>query len=74
MLITPTGVPTADLASRQLAAMDLDGRYDGARWPSSEWMMHAEIYMAFPHAGSVVHTHSDHCVALSCLRQAIPPF
>ena len=74
MLITPTGVPTADLAVDTIVAMDLDGRYDGPWRPSSEWRMHAEIYKAFPHAASVVHTHSDHCVALSCLREAIPPF
>jgi hypothetical protein len=37
-------------------------------------MMHAEIYKAYPQATAVVHTHSDHCVAISCLRQSIPPF
>lgn len=36
--------------------------------------MHAAIYKAFPQAQAVVHAHPDHCVALSCLRQGLPPF
>jgi L-fuculose-phosphate aldolase len=74
MLITPTGIPAAGLSDDKIVEMDLDGRFDGAWRPSSEWMMHAEIYKAFPKAEAVVHTHSDHCVALSCLRENIPPF
>ena len=74
MLITPTGVQTARLAVDNIVEMRFDGSFDGFWRPSSEWMMHAEIYKAFPEAAAVVHTHSDHCVAISCLRQSIPPF
>jgi L-fuculose-phosphate aldolase len=64
MLITPTGVPAADLDAGSIVAMDLDGGYEGAWRPSSEWMMHSEIFKAFPQAMAVVHTHPDHCVAV----------
>jgi L-fuculose-phosphate aldolase len=36
--------------------------------------MHLDIYAARPEAGAVIHTHSLHATALSCLRQDIPPF
>jgi L-fuculose-phosphate aldolase len=74
MLITPTGVRVSDLAMDKIVLMDFDGTVDGTWRPSSEWMMHAAIYKAFPQAAAVVHTHSDHCVAIACLREAIPPF
>src|SRR4051794_4776798 len=74
MLITPTGIQTACLAVDNIVEMAFDGSFDGFWRPSSEWMMHAEIYKTFPEAAAVVHTHSDHCVAISCLRESIPPF
>lgn len=36
--------------------------------------MHAAIYRAFGRAEAVVHTHSDHCVAMACTNQPLPPF
>ncbi|MFD1985178.1 class II aldolase/adducin family protein [Mesorhizobium newzealandense] len=74
MLITPTGIASNALLPEQMVAMQLDGSWDGAFRPSSEWEMHAEIYKAFPEAGAVVHAHPDHCVALSCLREGLPLF
>ena len=74
MLITPTGIATSALRPEQMVAMQLDGSWEGAFRPSSEWEMHAEIYKAFPDAGAVVHAHPDHCVALSCLREPLPLF
>ncbi len=42
--------------------------------PSSEWAMHAAIYLAYPSAQCIVHTHADACTALACLNEALPPF
>ena len=74
MLLTPTGVPAAALRLEMMVAMSLDGHWSGEWRPSSEWAMHAAIYKAFPAAQAVVHAHPDHCVALSCLREDMPPF
>lgn len=74
MLITPTGFPYSDMRPDMMVACGFDGNHQGPWLPSSEWQMHAEIYRAFPAAQAVVHAHPDHCVALSCLRQSLPPF
>ncbi|MGF9763665.1 class II aldolase/adducin family protein [Microvirga sp. 0TCS3.31] len=74
MLITPTGVRVSDLTMDKIVLTDFEGTFEGTWRPSSEWMMHAAIYKAIPEAGAVVHTHSDHCVAIACLREAIPSF
>jgi len=74
MLITPTGIPADGLDENSMVEMSLEGDWSGSLRPSSEWNMHAAIYQAFPQARAVVHAHPDHCVALSCLRQGLPPF
>jgi L-fuculose-phosphate aldolase len=73
-LITPTGASTANLTPDDLVVVDLEGRVEGPGMPSSEWQMHTEILKARRGAQAVVHTHADSCVALSCLREALPPF
>lgn len=74
LLITPTGIPPEKMSPDQIVPMSLDGSWQGDWVPSSEWAIHARIYAARPEAGAVVHAHPDHCVALSCLREPIPPF
>ncbi len=74
-LITPAGVPYADLVPRHLVALRLAGEPDpaGAR-PSSEWRMHAAVYVARPEVRAIVHTHSPQATALACAGRGIPPF
>lgn len=36
--------------------------------------MHLDLYRARPEARAVVHTHSTHATALSCLRAEVPAF
>ena len=74
MLITPTGCTADTLKPADIVATRFDGTTTGKLRPSSEWAMHAEIYIHVPAARAIVHTHADHCVALSCRRQAIPAF
>jgi L-fuculose-phosphate aldolase len=57
-----------------VVAMTLAGDVKGSVAPSSEWAMHAAIYLAYPAAQSIVHTHSDACTALACLNEGLPPF
>jgi L-fuculose-phosphate aldolase len=74
-LITPAGVPYADLVPGHLVALRLAGEPDpaGAR-PSSEWRMHAAVYVARPEVRAIVHTHSPQATALACAGRGIPPF
>ncbi|WP_417771645.1 class II aldolase/adducin family protein [Stappia sp.] len=73
-LITPSGVAYAAMTPDQIVTMAPDGSHSGNWVPSSEWRMHHDIYAAHPQAGAVVHVHSTHATAVSCLRRDIPPF
>jgi L-fuculose-phosphate aldolase len=55
-------------------AMTLAGDVKAATTPSTEWAMHAAIYLAYPTAQCIVHTHADACTALACLNEALPAF
>lgn len=81
MLITPSAVDYEDLEPEDLVWMSLDEdppRIDGRLKPSTEWAMHRDLMRARPDCSAVVHTHSLHASALSCLekiqREGIPPF
>ncbi|WP_108660184.1 class II aldolase/adducin family protein [Acuticoccus kandeliae] len=74
MLITPSGVPYKEMSPDQIVFVKPDGTWTGDWRPSSEWRMHRDIYAGRAEAGAVVHVHSTHATALSCLRQAIPAF
>lgn len=75
MLITPTGVPYADLCPEDIVRVDAGGQVaPGALRPSSEWQFHLAIYAARPEIGAVVHCHSRHATALACARREIPAF
>jgi 3-dehydro-4-phosphotetronate decarboxylase len=78
IVVTPTGVSLGSLDPCQLAIIDLEGRPIRGGRPSKEAGMHAALYRARPTARGVVHLHSTHAVAVSCLadideRSALPP-
>ncbi len=73
MLISPSGATGSNISSEQVVEVTLDGEWQGDRKPSSEWRMHAAIYKNTK-AQAVVHTHSDHCVALACQGRCLPGF
>ncbi len=73
-LITPSGVLPEDMVPDQIVRVDMEGNFSGAWKPSSEWRMHRDIYRERAEAGAVIHTHSTHATALSCLQEPIPPF
>ncbi len=73
MLISPAGASAAAITPASFVEAGFDGSADTGR-PSSEWAMHAAIYEAYPQAQAVVHTHSDHCVALAATGEKLPPF
>lgn len=75
---TGTGTDLGRLTSADIAVLDLDGRHvDGPR-PSKETSLHLAFYRKNTDHTAVVHVHSPHAVALSCLdpwssSSAIPP-
>ena len=78
MLVTPTGVSLGALDPHQLAVTDLHGTPVEGPKPSKEAFLHAAIYRSRPGAGAVVHLHSTHAVAVSCLagldvHDVLPP-
>ena len=73
-LVTPTGLPYAQLVPADIAAMTLDGEAAGPRLPSSEWRFHRDIYRSRADAGAIVHTHSPFATSLACLARGIPAF
>jgi L-fuculose-phosphate aldolase len=74
MIITPSGCSAEALVADALVAMTLGGEVKGSTTPSSEWAMHAAIYLAYPTAQCIVHTHADACTALACLNEGLPAF
>ncbi len=74
-LITPAGVPYGELRPEDLVGLAVDGSPPATgRRASSEWRMHAAIYVARPDAEAIVHTHSPSATALACAGRGIPPF
>ncbi len=75
VLITPTGVPYADLKPGDIVALDNRGKVlAGSLLPSSEWHFHVAIYTARTDVSAIVHTHSLHATALACAHREIPAF
>lgn len=72
MLITPTAVPYGRLDAAGLVAIGLDGTVAGTGTPSSEWRLHAAIYLARADLGAIVHTHSRFATTSACLREDLP--
>jgi 3-dehydro-4-phosphotetronate decarboxylase len=68
IVMTPTGVSLERLNAPSLSRVAPDGRHIGGPPPTKEAFLHLAIYRARPHARAVVHTHSTHSVAVSCLR------
>ncbi len=73
-LVTPSGVPTDQLALHMMVEVDAKGVPHGALAPSSEWRFHHDIYAARPEIHAVVHTHAPFATTLACLHKDIPPF
>ena len=74
MLISPSGIAAERCRAEDMVVVEADGRYAGARAPSSEWQLHHDVYAAFPAAGAVLHAHAPFATALACQRLDIPPF
>ena len=74
-LITPSGVPYETLDPADTVLLGPTGATAGDPMrPSTEWPLHAAIYVDRPEAEAIVHVHSPHATAIACLRCEIPAF
>jgi L-fuculose-phosphate aldolase len=64
ILITPSGINKAFLKPDQLAVITIDNKILSGS-PSSERLMHLEVYRNCPHAKCVIHAHPPTAVAWS---------
>lgn len=71
-LMTPTGSTFGDLAPERISLLDANGDLVSGDPPTKESFLHMAIYRQRPQAGAVVHLHSLHSVALSCLADIDP--
>jgi ribulose-5-phosphate 4-epimerase/fuculose-1-phosphate aldolase len=67
--ITPTGKSLKGLDPGQLACVDLDGKSLNENKPSKEFPFHLAVYTRRGDVRAVVHLHTLHSVALSCLEE-----
>lgn len=78
ILVTPTGSSLGTVTEDELSVIDLTGAHLAGPRPSKESFLHAAVLRARPSAQAVVHTHSTHAAAVSCLDgldadDALPP-
>lgn len=71
-LMTPTGSSLGRLDPARLSKLDDHGRLAGGDDPTKESFLHLAMYRERASAGAVVHLHSTHSVAVSCLDDVNP--
>lgn len=75
ILITPTTIDKMQLTPRDIVVMDVEANViesaAGLR-PSSECLMHIEIYKARPDLFAISHTHSLYATSFAVLNKPIP--
>ncbi len=77
-LMTPTGSSLGTLDPARLSKLDARGAHVDGDKPTKEAFLHTCMYRERPGAGAVVHLHSTHSVAVSCLdgidcQSCLPP-
>lgn len=77
-LMTPTNSCLGRLDPATLSKVDMQGNLISGDKPTKESFLHLSVYEKRPTAGAIVHLHSTHSVAVSCLadtdpKQPIPP-
>src|SRR5262245_62038046 len=71
-LMTPTNVALDRLDPARLARLDSNGKLLSGDAPTKEAFLHIAMYRERPGSGAVVHLHSTHSVAVSCLADVNP--
>lgn len=71
-LMTPTGSALGDLDPAKISKLDDQGNHVSGDKPTKETFLHIAMYEERPQTGAVVHLHSTHSVAVSCLADVDP--
>lgn len=71
-LMTPTNVSLGGLDPARLSKLDDSGKLVGGDAPTKESFLHRVMYEERGKTGAVVHLHSTHSVAVSCLADVDP--
>ncbi|HRK17515.1 MAG TPA: aldolase [Hyphomicrobiaceae bacterium] len=71
-LMTPTGSSLGTLDPARLSELDATGRHVAGDKPTKEAFLHTVMYDKRRDTGAVVHLHSTHSVAVSCLSGLNP--
>lgn len=66
-LLTPTNASLGRLDPARIAKLDREGRHVSGDLPSKEAFLHHAVYRARPAAAAIVHLHSTHSAAVSCM-------
>ena len=77
-LMTPTGSSMGNLDPNEISKLDLNGNLISGKRPTKESFLHIAMYDERPDSRAVVHLHSTHSVAVSCLagidkKNVLPP-
>ena len=77
-LMTPTGSSMGNLDPNEISKLDSNGELISGKNPTKESFLHIAMYDERPDSGAVVHLHSTHSVAVSCLagidkKNVLPP-
>jgi 3-dehydro-4-phosphotetronate decarboxylase len=67
-LMTPTGSSLGNLDPARISFLDLAGNHVDGDKPTKEAFLHTSFYAQRPKTGAIVHLHSTHSVAVSCLH------
>lgn len=71
-LMTPTGSSLGELDPARLSKLDDQGRHLSGDAPTKEAFLHTAVYDQRGAARAIVHLHSTHSVAVSCLADVNP--
>jgi ribulose-5-phosphate 4-epimerase/fuculose-1-phosphate aldolase len=67
-LLTPTNACLGNLDPARISKLDWEGRHIAGDPPSKESFLHRAMYEERNGAGAIVHLHSTHSVAVSCMH------
>ena len=77
-LMTPTGCSMGNIEPDKISKLDINGNLISGDPPTKESFLHLAMYEKRPQDSAVVHLHSTHSVAVSCLdginpKNVLPP-